>query len=73
MNPERHPNRARPIMTPTPEFRAEMRRWRKMGAKLPTADEMRQSIRDDAKRLLGPLYERVQRQRGLPKKSGRMC
>ena len=58
---------AEPICTPTPAHKQQEK-----SGKMPTADEVRQSIREDAKRLLTPLYEKIQRQRGLPKRSTRM-
>ncbi len=68
MIPERHPNHAIPIMTPTPEMLAEEARFRAAHPQGIKTAEVRESIRKDAKRLLTPLYERIQRQRGLPKK-----
>ena len=52
--------KARPIMTMIPNA--------KDGAKRPSAAEVRNAIKSDAKRLLGPFNEKVQRQRGLTKK-----
>ena len=54
-------DKAEPIMTPPPggdEYDP---------SKAPTAAEIRESVRRDAKRLLTPFFKRVQQQRGLPK------
>ena len=39
---------------------------------MPTADEVRRSVRRDTKRLLGPFFKKVQQQRGLPTDGSRM-
>ena len=56
MSSERHPSMARPIMTQTPEMRAEEARFRAAHPHGISSDEVRESIRKDAKRLLTPLY-----------------
>lgn len=52
--------RAESLMTPTPKILAE-----EALIKLPTTEEVRASVRRDAKRLLEPYLKRVQQQRGL--------
>ncbi len=51
-----------PLMTETPAAREARLRM-----KMPTADEVRRSVIEDARRFLGPYSRKVQRQRGLPK------
>lgn len=41
-------------------------------SKMPTADQVRKSVRRDAKRLLEPFFKKVQQQRGLPTDGGRI-
>lgn len=60
--------RAESLMTPTPESLARDARWRATRPQGITADEVRASIRRDAKRLLTPYSKRAQQQRGLTKK-----
>ena len=59
--------RAELLMTPTPESLAREARWRAAHPQGITADEVRASIRRDAKRLLTPYSRKAQQQRGLTK------
>lgn len=57
--------KAEPIITPTGGDEYDP-------SKVPTADEVRKSVRKDAKRLLVPYSRKAQRQRGLTKTIARM-
>jgi hypothetical protein len=64
--------KAEALMTPTPESIAKDKRWRVAHPQGITADEVRESIRRDAKRLLDPYLRKAQAQRGLTKRLARM-